>query len=101
MHNLLHSTGGTGTIIKLHCNYMSSVKELQVIHPLKKQPLEKKMFKKNAGRTTRQQSFRADNQTFPNSAVVKGFAMSSLETTLNNWRNPESPRDLLPENLYG
>ena len=51
------------------------------------------MFKKNAGRTTRQQSFRAHNQTFPNSAIVKGFAMSSLETTLNNWRNPASPRD--------
>ena len=28
-----------------------------------------------------------------------GFALSSLETTLKHWRNPESPRDLLPGNL--
>ena len=28
-----------------------------------------------------------------------GFALSSLETTLKNGRNPDSPRDLLPGNF--
>ena len=32
---------------------------------------------------------------------LPGFALSSLETTLKNWRNPESPRDNTNSNLLG